>query len=409
MKGIRFIHAADLHVDSPFLGMQQLAGPIFERLKESTFAALDRLTVLAIDEKVDFMLIAGDLYDGEDRSLKAQLRLKKAFEKLDENGIPVYVIHGNHDHLSGKWLDLSWPANVHVFSEKQAECKVFEKNGTIVHLYGRSYPERAVYENMTAAFEKQKGADFHIGLLHGSVSGNTEHDAYAPFTAGDLLQKEFDYWALGHIHKRMSLREQDPPILYSGNVQGRNRKETGEKGCYLVSMTEAETSYSFVQLHDVRWEELQLSADGSFQDMLNRLHQGLDDMRSSREPVVVTVRLTGTTDFYHALKEEPVLSDMLEQWNEEESDRENFVWISSVINETMPISSADTLQLDSHFLKDLTEMIREFDQFDDALQPLRHHPVYRKHMQDFGEEEKEQIKKEAETLIFQELFKHRRL
>jgi DNA repair protein SbcD/Mre11 len=410
MEPIRFIHSADLHIDSPFAGMHQLPERIFERLKESTFAALNNLVRLAISEKVDFILIAGDLYDGEDRSLKAQLKLKKAFEQLEQHRIQVYVIHGNHDHMSGRWLDLSWPQNVHVFSDKEVECKTFWKNGnTPVNLYGYSYPKRAVIENMTSFYKKHGEAGFHIGLLHGSIAGNTDHDAYSPFLISDLLEKQYDYWALGHIHKRMHLHENEPPILYSGNIQGRNRKETGDKGCFLVSMSESTVSYMFKPLHDVKWEELAIEIKGSFQEWIDSLLQQLQQLRGNNEPLVVTIRLSGTNELYHLLQEENVLEDLMDQWNEDETGRENFVWISSIINESMPVISKESLQLDSHFLSDLTDIIESFDDFEDTIQPLKQHALYRKHIPEFEDEEQQQIEKEAEYLLFQELLKHRRL
>jgi DNA repair exonuclease SbcCD nuclease subunit len=410
MEPIRFIHAADLHLDSPFAGMHQLPETIFERLKESTFAALDNLIHLAMSEKVDFILIAGDLYDGEDRSLKAQLKLKKAFEELEQHGIQVYVIHGNHDHMSGRWLDLSWPQNVHVFSDKEVECKTYWKNGnTPVNLYGYSYPKRAVIENMTPFYKKQGEAGFHIGLLHGSIAGNTDHDVYSPFLISDLLEKQLDYWALGHIHKRMHLHETEPPILYSGNIQGRNRKETGDKGCFLVSMSESTVSYTFKPLHDVIWEEIAIEIKGSFQEWIDSLHQQLQQLRGDNVPLVATIRISGTNELYHLFQEENVLEDLMDQWNEDETGRENFVWISSIINESMPVISKESLQLDSHFLSDLTDIIESFDDFEDTIQPLKQHALYRKHIPAFDDEEQQQIEKEAEYLLFQELLKHRRL
>ncbi|QNG59743.1 DNA repair exonuclease [Bacillus sp. PAMC26568] len=410
MEPITFIHAADLHIDSPFAGMQQLPGPIFERLKESTFAALENLVQLAVREKVDFVLLAGDLFDGENRSLKAQLKLKKAFEQLEFHCIQVYVIHGNHDHMSGKWLDLKWPENVHVFSDKKVECKTFWKNeSTAVHLYGYSYPQRAVHENMTPNYFKQVKEGYHIGLLHGSVAGNHDHDVYSPFQISELLEKQFDYWALGHIHKQQILHENEPPILYSGNIQGRNRKETGDKGCFVVSISDAGASYQFKSLQDVKWDELEVEIKGEFQEWIDNLHQQLELMRRENDPLVLTIRLSGTSELYHTLQEENVLSDLMDQWNEDEADRRNFVWISSILNESVPAISKDSLQLDSHFLSDLADIIKSFENLDDTIQPLKQHAVFRKHIPSFNEDEKQQIVKEAEYLLFQELLKHRRL
>ena len=138
MKKISFIHGADLHLDSPMVGLSYLPKEIFERLKESTFTALSKLIDAAIQHSVDFVILAGDLFDEQDRSVRAQTRLRKEMERLKAHKISVYIIHGNHDHLNGEWIHLNMPENVHIFSDK-VEMKTFVKSNTVVHLYGFSY------------------------------------------------------------------------------------------------------------------------------------------------------------------------------------------------------------------------------------------------------------------------------
>ncbi len=176
------------------------------------------------------MILAGDLFDEEDRSVRAQTRLRKEMMRLNEYNIQVYIIHGNHDHLNGSWIHLEMPENVHIFGEK-VEWKTFSNGNVKVQLYGFSYPARHVTESMLTHYVKQDGADFDIGILHGHGEGISEHGVYAPFHVKELVAKKFDYWALGHIHKREFLYEQ-PYVVYPGNTQGRNKKEKGNKGCY---------------------------------------------------------------------------------------------------------------------------------------------------------------------------------
>lgn len=146
MKQISFIHAADLHLDSPMAGLKHLPAELFNRTKESTFTSLQKLTQTAIRLQVDFVIIAGDVFDGEDRSLKAQSRFRKEMLKLEAEGIPVYVVHGNHDHLNGSWVHLDMPKNVYVFPSEVETMKLTTKSGEIVHLYGFSYPVRHVVD-----------------------------------------------------------------------------------------------------------------------------------------------------------------------------------------------------------------------------------------------------------------------
>lgn len=246
MKQVKFIHAADLHLDSPFKGMEMnVAQSVWERMKQSTFESFERIVDKAIQERVDFVLLAGDLYDAETRSLRAQVFVREQMKRLSQYDIPVFIIHGNHDHLGGSWAAIEFPENVHVFTEPYVEEKSFYKNGELLaSIYGFSYLQQAVTDNMTAQYTKMSDAPFHIGMLHGSVEGDAEHNRYAPFQIRELKEKQFDYWALGHIHKREILSE-EPYIIYPGNIQGRHRKETGEKGAYLIELTKQGTHCSF--------------------------------------------------------------------------------------------------------------------------------------------------------------------
>ncbi|RIE00640.1 metallophosphoesterase family protein [Cohnella faecalis] len=225
-----FIHAADLHLDSPFRGLDRADGAVRDRLRESTFAALRRLTALAKREKADFVVLAGDLYDASDRSLKAQLRLQRELEELTREGIGIFVVHGNHDPESGRQAKLALPEGVHVFGSDEVECfPAFRRDGRLAaHVYGISYPTPSVSDNLALRFRKREGAPFHLALLHGNVDGQPGHDNYAPCKLSELTAAGFDYWALGHVHDRRTVHEY-PHVVYPGNLQGRSIRETGRK------------------------------------------------------------------------------------------------------------------------------------------------------------------------------------
>lgn len=211
---------------------------------------------LAIARAVDFVLLSGDLFDESNRSLKAQLFLRNQFLRLQTQGIDVFIIYGNHDHLGGEWTPIEWPENVHVFSSSTPSEQSYYRGGQLVaSIYGFSYKERAVYENMTSHYVKTTDAAYHIAMLHGTLAGQEGHDAYAPFQLEQLLSRDFDYWALGHIHKRALLHE-DPLIIYPGNMQGRHIKETGEKGCYVIQLSEDSETAEFISCADVMFETL---------------------------------------------------------------------------------------------------------------------------------------------------------
>ncbi|MFL6558068.1 MAG: exonuclease SbcCD subunit D, partial [Bacillus sp. (in: firmicutes)] len=292
MKKISFIHAADLHLDSPMVGLKHLPQNIFTRVKESTFTAFKKVIDAAIDYQVDFVILAGDLFDGEDRSLRAQSRFRTEMLKLAKEEIPVYVVHGNHDHLNGTWVNLEMPANVHVFNSEVETKVLLTKNGEIIYLYGFSYPTRHVYDRKIDDYMKKEGADFHIGILHGNESAGVEHDNYAPFLVSDLHQKDFDYWALGHIHKRAVLSE-TPPVIYPGNIQGRNRKETGVKGIYHVTLTDLEKKMNFLETADIIWEETEVDAASAknFLEVLQLCQTTINSVRSEQKGTLLSLLL----------------------------------------------------------------------------------------------------------------------
>ncbi|EJH4825418.1 exonuclease SbcCD subunit D [Listeria monocytogenes] len=255
MKEIQFLHMADLHLDSPFIGLSTLPQPLFSAIQESTFQSLERITTVAIKEAVDFVLIAGDIYDSEDQSVRAQARFAKEMKRLEAANIPVFMIHGNHDFIEKHKEKLALPSNVHVFSEQVEVMSHKTATGVSVNIYGFSYNERHIRSSRVGEYKIQGDADFHIALLHGSeVSSSEEHDVYAPFRVQEISKKGFDYWALGHIHKRQLLAE-SPSIYYPGNIQGRNRKESGEKGASIVTLSEASTTIDFIGTSPIIWEE----------------------------------------------------------------------------------------------------------------------------------------------------------
>jgi len=399
MKQITFIHAADLHLDSPMIGLSHLPKEIFERLKESTFVALKKLTDAAIKYQVDFVILAGDLFDEQDRSVRAQMRLRKEMEKLAEHHIPVYVVHGNHDHLNGDWIHLEMPRNVHVFGEK-VEIKVCKKEETVTHLYGFSYESRHVMDSQLDKFVKQDGADFHIGILHGYGEGSSDHRQYAPFRTKDLIDKRFDYWALGHIHKQSILQEH-PYIVYPGNIQGRNKKETGRKGCYLVTMTTNDTKLDFIETADIQWESLQLDGQeaNSFHKLYILCQKTLEEKRQLGKGVLLSLTLQNVNLPNKELTS--VLNgDLLQALQDEEREEDSFVWAVQIGIEQSHEWNRSQLERESDFYHDLFQAADKLETVTDSIVPLYDHPIARKYLPVLSGKEKKDLSHEAlQTLI----------
>ncbi len=405
MSSIKFIHAADLHLDSPFVGLKHMPAKLFERVRESTFLSFSKIIRCAIEEKVDFVLLSGDLYDEDERSLKAQIRLKKEFERLAEADIQVYVIHGNHDHMGGKWLELDWPSNVHVFSSHHVEVKEYKRNQTpLAYIYGYSYPARAVYENMTHQYIKKENRDvYHIGMLHGSMEGNKEHDVYCPFKLNELIDKDFDYWALGHIHKRQILHLLHPVIAYSGNIQGRHRKESGRKGCYLVQMEQGSTRNTFVATDEIGWEELKVSIEGlqTISELIKACEQSMESIRKEKRSICLTISLVDSGVLSTALNSQETVQDLLDILNEQTGELDNFIWVVKIMNHTFkPLVTSHKL---STFYDDLAKTVKEYNEFEQVFDPIQKNPIFRKYISGFTYDEQKQLLKEAEQLLLREL------
>lgn len=390
---VTFIHAADLHLDSLFKGLRHVPADIFKEIQESTFTALNHLVDEAINNKVDFVLLAGDLYDHESQSLKAQIRLRRAFERLADKNIAVFLSYGNHDFRKGDSFDVEYPDNVYIFPEESVTCTPFYKNGeAAAAIYGFSYENRAVYENKSAEYERTKDEfPFHIAMLHGSVATNTEHDSYAPFQLKDLLNKRMDYWALGHIHKRQHLHA-DPPVIYPGNIQGRHRKETGEKGCYLITLSRHQVKQTFLPLQAIRYEE----AEVDIRDCLTPSQTEKAMMRQLPEysvPTLLYLNITAKENDAFT-PDDNLVQELIEVINE--SLAEAFPW--QYIYRYQIVLEEESTQLTDAFLKDVLEGA-DMAFIQEGLNEIYHHKDARKFLSPLTDEDEQTIKTDAYRLL----------
>lgn len=398
MKAIKFIHCADLHLDSPFVGLKSMPDELYRQMKQSTFQSLTNIVDLAIDTGVDFVIIAGDLYDGQDRSIRAQLFLKRELERLERKNIPVFIVHGNHDHLGGKWTKVEMPENVHIFPDHPEMKRYTAKNGAKIHLYGYSYPKKHVYERVIDQYEKIEGADYHIGILHGHDTVDDSHYRYAPFRLADLMEKEFDYWALGHIHKTTILHE-NPYIIYPGNTQGRHPKEQGRKGCYIVEMDPYRSTVQFRETAPVIWETAELSGGDrlkSFDMLLEQLVRLKEREREKGRHVIVDI-LIDRHLVDSSLEEIVESDDLLHILRESEESEDFFVWVRSIsFKESVFHLISDE---GNEFFNEMYKTIRQLKDLHIPLSPLFQHREARKFLQPLTKEEEREIKGKVETLF----------
>jgi DNA repair exonuclease SbcCD nuclease subunit len=257
---LKFIIAADIHLDSPMQGLSRYEGAPMDVLRGATRQALANLVSLAIEEKVAFVLLSGDLYDGDWRDYHTGLFLMQQLSRLREAGVKVFVIYGNHDAESRITKSLHLPENVRVLSTKSPETVILEDFGVAIH--GQGFAKRDVMENLADQYPDAGKGFFNIGMLHTALTGAEGHAPYAPCTLGTLQSKGYDVWALGHVHAR-KVHNEEPLILYPGNTQGRHARETGPKGCTLVSVEDRRVaSFEHKDLHVVRWEVIPVDASG---------------------------------------------------------------------------------------------------------------------------------------------------
>lgn len=369
---IRFLHTADIHLDSPLVGLQRYDGAPVEQLRGATRQALENLVRLALQREVQFVVVAGDLYDGDWRDHNTGLYFVKQLSRLQEAGIAVYVIAGNHDAASRMTRSLRLPPNpsgdAPLLGHDAAETRVLDDLGVAIH--GRSFATAAETENLVRHYPAALPGLFNLGLLHTSLEGDAQHATYAPCSRDDLLAKEYQYWALGHVHRRQVL-EQSPYIAYCGNLQGRHIRETGAKGCLLVEVdARQQVRVEFQPLDVVRWELCEVDCTGAATtaEVLDRFRSTLSGLlgEHGERTMALRVQLHGNCAVHQ------VLAARSDDWTAElraaaiDVGRGN-VWIEKTRLATRPTRRSRHLALGSGPVEEMLALLRQLHVDDDLL------------------------------------------
>ncbi|MCE9526370.1 MAG: DNA repair exonuclease [Planctomycetales bacterium] len=290
---MKFLHAADIHLDSPLRGLERYEGAPVEKIRLASRLALENLVALAIEQKVDLVLLAGDTFDGDGKDWNTALFFTKQMGRLVEAQIPVLMISGNHDALSKMTRSVQLPRNVTLLGTKKSDTHRLEEHQVAIH--GQSFQNASVPENMVSGYPAAVKGWFNIGMLHTSLDmDGGEHACYAPCKLSDLEERGYDYWALGHIHQRHN-RGNSPCIAYPGNIQGRHIRETGAKGCLLVTIdNSSKVSTDFQPLDVFRWEQCLVdatdAADGD--ELLLRFQKQAAGLSEQHESMPLGLRVT---------------------------------------------------------------------------------------------------------------------
>ena len=373
----KFLHAADVHLDSPLRGLDRYDGAPVDEIRGATRRALENLVAMAIEQQVAFVVIAGDVYDGDWPDFNTGLFFVRQMSKLREAGIPVVLISGNHDAENKMTRALELPDNVRRLSTRKPESVAGREIGIglqncDVVFHGQGFQSATVDENVVLRYPLGRSGAFNVGLLHTSLEATGgEHARYAPCSVGDLLSRQYDYWALGHIHKAR-LVQADPPIVFPGNIQGRHIRETGAKGCQLVTVDDrGRPSLEFVPLDVFRWQELTVPADGAKRgdDVLGLIGQALRRLvqEQSDLPLAVRVLVTGRCPAHRVLAAAP------EAWaNQVRAVAANCgnVWVEKVKFQTADEASTAAGAIDEGPLLELTALVEELSGDDQRLLEL---------------------------------------
>lgn len=301
---MKFIHAADVHLDSPLRGLERYDGAPVEEIRGATRRAFENLIQLAIDEEVAFVLLAGDLYDGDWKDYNTGLYFTRQMARLRDAGVQVFVVAGNHDAASQITKTLRPPHNVRVLATRAPETARLEELGVAIH--GQGFPTRAVTEDLTRRYPVADADLFNIGLLHTSLDGRPGHEAYAPCTLDGLRSRGYQYWALGHVHNR-EVVTQEPWVVFPGNTQGRHARETGPKGCSLVTVEAGRVeSVEHHALDVVRWSvrSVDVADARTLDDVYDRVGHALSDVLGEAEgrPAASRLRLAGACPVHGRLR-----------------------------------------------------------------------------------------------------------
>jgi DNA repair exonuclease SbcCD nuclease subunit len=370
---MKFIHAADIHLDSPLTGLIAYDDAPVAMLRTATREAFTNLVSEAIDSQVDFLVIAGDLYDGSWKDHNTGIFFCKEMGRLKKAGIPAYLLFGNHDAESEMTKKLEMPDNVFVFDSRKP--RTFTLENLKVALHGRSFKEAATTENLVTGYPAPTPGFFNIGVLHTALEGNSVHPNYAPCSLDELHAKGYNYWALGHVHEH-NVWTGTSTIVFPGNLQGRHIRETGPRGAVLVTVDDANSILVERLFVDVlRWQllEIDVSSCQNLPEVIQVARGALDDVAlnaPSSLPLAIRIAITGKTAAHGDLfgLESQLRANILGLVAAIAPDR---IWVEKVKIATVPIDDDAAIRARADAISDLHEFLLAAEADPDFIKKLQ--------------------------------------
>ncbi|SEN68598.1 DNA repair exonuclease SbcCD nuclease subunit [Amphibacillus marinus] len=365
-----FIHVADIHLDSPLKGLEKYEGAPVDQIRLATREAFKALVGLAIEKRVAFILISGDLYDGDWKDYNTGLFFINQMLRLKSAAIDVYLIRGNHDAQNVMTKALVLPSNVYEFPVDLPQTVINEDLKVAIH--GQGFETRAVTKNLAVEYPNPVTDYFNIGILHTSLTGREDHEHYAPCSLDELIAKGYHYWALGHVHQREIVHEQEPVVLFPGNIQGRHIREQGEKGCTIVEVIGGQvSSYYHRSLDVLRWTtcKIDLAEVTDMDEVIHLAREHIEHLRLPLDGRLLAVRLhfVGASQIHQRLiVEKTHLINQLRSLSLEFGD----VWIEKVEIKTTRWTALEELAESHTPIAVILEYIRSITANEDEQQAL---------------------------------------
>lgn len=419
MTKLKFIHTGDLHLDTPFKGLQNLNAQLAKKLADATMRSFAGIVDICIENKVDFLLVTGDIFDSEVKSLAAQLRFVSELRRLSDHGIAAFLIAGNHDPLNSWMKELELPDRVYRFGSDGVSFFPFKKNGkTLAHIHGISFAEKTMMDNLALQFKLADApAPINIAMLHGTIGQPGAHQSYAPFSLADIRSKGFDYWALGHIHKHHVLQAAHPAVVYPGNPQGRDFGETGQRGCYLIDLTAgSQPQLTFIPTQKIRFEELTVDISGTedpgaLQPCIQDAVENMEAFTPS-ESYLIRLTFSGRTTLHNYLHKPGQIEGLLELFNEGVLQQQQFTWIDTIRLKTQPEVDLEGLRKANDFTAAVINAFKELNDDPETtaelLEDIRKQfalNVRRGELEGLSDEEMAEITEKAQWMIVDQLIK----